>query len=62
MAQKLETKTPHEVNERVFNILVKEGLIKKHEDQAIQSVNISLSANQYPRINVTYDYTEKIED
>lgn len=62
MAQKLETKTPYEVNERVFNILVKEGLIKKHEEQSIQSIDISLSANRYPRINVTYDYTERIED
>lgn len=61
MAQKIESKLPHEINERLFNILVKEGLIKEHDDQLIKSVDISLSLDEYPKISVEYQYHEKIK-
>lgn len=61
MAQKIESKLPHEINERLFNILVKEGLIKEHDDQLIKSVDISLSLDEYPKVNVVYGYREKLE-
>lgn len=61
MAQKIETKLPHEINERLFNILVEEGLIKEHDDQLIKSVDISLSLDEYPKISVEYEYYEKIK-